>query len=114
MNMGVFPSGQWGQTVNLLLSASVVRIHPRPPRKSTQKRWFLGAFLLLQPTLKPTFGAEARKKDTKAKRAPSPQSVPLPARAAVHTVASLQELWGLLQVLYAEKIGQDIPTDRRS
>ena len=32
-NMGVFPSGQWGQTVNLLLSASVVRIHPRPPRK---------------------------------------------------------------------------------
>ena len=31
-NMGVFPSGQWGQTVNLLLSASVVRIHPRPPR----------------------------------------------------------------------------------
>ena len=32
MNKGVFPSGQWGQTVNLLLSASVVRIHPRPPR----------------------------------------------------------------------------------
>ncbi len=32
-NMGVFPSGQWGQTVNLLLSASVVRIHPRPPKK---------------------------------------------------------------------------------
>ncbi len=32
-NMGVFPSGQWGQTVNLLLSASVVRIHPRPPNK---------------------------------------------------------------------------------
>ena len=32
INMGVFPSGQWGQTVNLLLSASVVRIHPRPPR----------------------------------------------------------------------------------
>lgn len=31
MNMGVFPSGQWGQTVNLLLNASVVRIHPRPP-----------------------------------------------------------------------------------
>ena len=31
-NMGVFPSGQWGQTVNLLLSASVVRIHPRPPK----------------------------------------------------------------------------------
>ena len=27
MNMGAFPSGQWGQTVNLLLNASVVRIH---------------------------------------------------------------------------------------
>lgn len=67
-----------------------------------------------KPTLKPTFGAEARKKDTKTKRAPSPQSAPLPAGAAVHTVASLQELWGLLQVLYAEKIGQDIPTDRRT
>ena len=34
INMGVFPSGQWGQTVNLLLSASVVRIHPRPPNSS--------------------------------------------------------------------------------
>ena len=31
-NKGVFPSGQWGQTVNLLLNASVVRIHPRPPK----------------------------------------------------------------------------------
>ena len=29
--MGEFPSGQRGQTVNLLLSASVVRIHPLPP-----------------------------------------------------------------------------------
>ena len=30
--MGEFPSGQRGQTVNLLLSASMVRIHPLPPR----------------------------------------------------------------------------------
>ena len=30
-NMGEFPSGQRGQTVNLLLIASVVRIHPLPP-----------------------------------------------------------------------------------
>ena len=37
MNTGVFPSGQWGQTVNLLLSASVVRIHPRPPRTPVSK-----------------------------------------------------------------------------
>ena len=28
---GEFPSGQRGQTVNLLLYASVVRIHPLPP-----------------------------------------------------------------------------------
>ena len=32
-NMGAFPSGQWGQTVNLLLNASVVRIHQLPPTK---------------------------------------------------------------------------------
>ena len=29
--MEEFPSGQRGQTVNLLLLASVVRIHPPPP-----------------------------------------------------------------------------------
>lgn len=29
-----FPSGQRGQTVNLLRFASVVRIHPPPPRRS--------------------------------------------------------------------------------
>ena len=32
--MDGFPSGQRGQTVNLLLSASMVRIHPLPPRRS--------------------------------------------------------------------------------
>ena len=32
MTMGAFPSGQWGQTVNLLLNASVVRIHQLPPK----------------------------------------------------------------------------------
>ena len=31
--MGEFPSGQRGQTVNLLLIASVVRIHLPPPYK---------------------------------------------------------------------------------
>ena len=30
--MGEFQSGQMGQTVNLLLVASVVRIHPLPPQ----------------------------------------------------------------------------------
>ena len=33
--MGAFPSGQRGQTVNLLSLTSVVRIHPLPPEKST-------------------------------------------------------------------------------
>ena len=31
--MGAFPSGQRGQTVNLLSVTSVVRIHPLPPTK---------------------------------------------------------------------------------
>ena len=31
-NRGVFPSGQRGQTVNLLSVTSVVRIHPLPPK----------------------------------------------------------------------------------
>ena len=31
--MEEFPSGQRGQTVNLLRLASVVRIHPPPPKK---------------------------------------------------------------------------------
>ena len=31
--MGEFPSGQRGQTVNLLLIASVVRIHLPPPNE---------------------------------------------------------------------------------
>ena len=33
VNMGVFPSGQRGQTVNLLTMSTVVRIHPLPPEK---------------------------------------------------------------------------------
>ena len=37
MNMGAFPSGQWGQTVNLLLNASVVRIHQLPPKDCDEK-----------------------------------------------------------------------------
>ena len=34
LNKGAFPSGQWGQTVNLLLNASVVRIHQLPPKRT--------------------------------------------------------------------------------
>ena len=47
MNMGVFPSGQWGQTVNLLLSASVVRIHPRPPRTPVSNGYRSFCFIAL-------------------------------------------------------------------
>ena len=36
-NMGEFPSGQRGQTVNLLSVTSVVRIHPRPPKNLNMK-----------------------------------------------------------------------------
>ena len=32
MHRGAFPSGQRGQTVNLLSTTSVVRIHPLPPK----------------------------------------------------------------------------------
>ena len=48
MNMGVFPSGQWGQTVNLLLSASVVRIHPRPPRTPVSNGYRSFCFISLE------------------------------------------------------------------
>ena len=68
MNMGAFPSGQWGQTVNLLLNASVVRIHQLPPKSCgnifatafflccNAKKWpissrFLDAVLQCCPTI---------------------------------------------------------------
>ena len=38
LNMGEFPSGQRGQTVNLLSLTSMVRIHPLPPNKNQPKR----------------------------------------------------------------------------
>ena len=45
--MGAFPSGQRGQTVNLLSVTSVVRIHPLPPKKKrnfdTKLRFFVFA-----------------------------------------------------------------------
>ena len=45
VNMGEFPSGQRGQTVNLLSMTSVVRIHLPPPVKSLEITRFQG-FLL--------------------------------------------------------------------
>ena len=41
LHMGEFPSGQRGQTVNLLLIASVVRIHLPPPIKTHQLCWWV-------------------------------------------------------------------------
>jgi hypothetical protein len=37
--MEEFPSGQRGQTVNLLAMPSVVRIHPPPPTKILHLQW---------------------------------------------------------------------------
>ena len=49
VNMGEFPSGQRGQTVNLLSVTSVVRIHLPPPAKSLEITRFQG-FLLTHRT----------------------------------------------------------------
>ena len=40
-NMEEFPSGQRGQTVNLLSVTSMVRIHPLPPKTTSYKVVFL-------------------------------------------------------------------------
>ena len=53
LNKGAFPSGQWGQTVNLLLNASVVRIHQLPPQKPRRIN-VLRVFLFLDHVLDPT------------------------------------------------------------
>ena len=48
--MGEFPSGQRGQTVNLLLLASVVRIHLLPPEKNSHlSKTDVGSFQLSVP-----------------------------------------------------------------
>ena len=44
-DMGEFPSGQRGQTVNLLRHASVVRIHLLPPSERIRLNLRLGGFL---------------------------------------------------------------------
>ena len=45
--LGDFPSGQRGQTVNLLSLTSVVRIHHPPPEKSTSLKCFFHGHLIL-------------------------------------------------------------------
>ncbi len=56
--MGVFPSGQRGQTVNLLSSTSVVRIHPLPPNINRHTAWYGGLYLVgVAPIRPPAPGA---------------------------------------------------------
>ena len=43
--MGAFPSGQRGQTVNLLSTTSVVRIHPLPPNEIHRQVCLIFLFL---------------------------------------------------------------------
>ena len=61
--MGEFPSGQRGQTVNLLSVTSVVRIHPRPPNRMDTKvsiRFlFVYGFAFLKENIK-TFREQER------------------------------------------------------
>ena len=52
MNMGEFPSGPRGQTVNLLRFASMVRIRPPPPEKDHSFR--IGLFLRLDADSNPS------------------------------------------------------------
>ena len=78
--MGVFPSGQWGQTVNLLLSASVVRIHPRPPRTPVSNGYRSFCFISFE---KGTARVDSNSIDPPngpaGKKAPVRQRRPLPA-----------------------------------
>ncbi len=53
--MGVFPSGQRGQTVNLLAMPTVVRIHPPPP-----KRLVICKSLFYFPNLRTMFTAHRK------------------------------------------------------
>ena len=48
--MGEFPSGQRGQTVNLLRFASMVRIRPPPPQKTAIRKdggflWWMNGWM---------------------------------------------------------------------
>ena len=47
VNMGEFPSGQRGQTVNLLAMPSVVRIHLPPPKRKSCRRQSAGFSLCI-------------------------------------------------------------------
>ena len=78
--MGVFPSGQWGQTVNLLLSASVVRIHPRPPRTPVSNGYRSFCFICLaKGTARVDSNSIDLPNSPAGKKAPVQQRRPLPA-----------------------------------
>ena len=46
--LGAFPSGQRGQTVNLLSVTSVVRIHPLPPEAKSLVNTMLFDFFIVK------------------------------------------------------------------
>ena len=64
LNMGEFPSGQRGQTVNLLSMTSVVRIHLPPPKQSQTNRevaWLCSYLCNLYGRRSLRFGLSARR-----------------------------------------------------
>ena len=64
VNMGEFPSGQRGQTVNLLSVTSVVRIHLPPPKQSQTNRevaWLCSYLCNLYGRRSLRFGLSARR-----------------------------------------------------
>ena len=83
--MGVFPSGQWGQTVNLLLSASVVRIHPRPPRTPVSNGYRSFCFICLEKGMQGWIRTAAALSQKTAQKQPS--GLFLAARLATSTRA---------------------------
>ena len=58
--LGDFPSGQRGQTVNLLSLTSVVRIHhPPPEKKPSRKTWLFSTKCSANTEREVSFGREA-------------------------------------------------------
>ena len=82
--MGVFPSGQRGQTVNLLALPSVVRIHPLPPKQRTTQTggslfWLV---LVWMRTTGPVEAAAAPRQAMRTARVSSTLEMPKPFATA--------------------------------
>ena len=88
-NMGVFPSGQWGQTVNLLLSASVVRIHPRPPRTPVSNGYRSFCFYLSRKR-----GARVDSNSIDPPNSPAGKKAPVQQRRPLPAAETGRSCWG--------------------